>query len=665
MYLSIILLPMFSAMTTGLFGRFLGSKGSQIITASSLGLSAIFSLIAFYEVGILGSVCYIIGFKWIETDLLNLNFNFIFDSLTVVMLIVVTIVATLVTIYSIGYMSNDPHIPRFFTYLAIFTFAMLILVTSNNFLQLFIGWEGVGVSSYLLINFWYTRIQANKAAIKAMIVNRVGDFGLILGIMAIYYVFKSIDFSIVFASAYYVFNVKFLFLNMEIDAITLIGLLLFIGAVGKSAQIGLHTWLPDAMEGPTPVSALIHAATMVTAGVFMIIRCSPLLEFSHSILMIITFAGAMTAFFAAITGVAQNDLKRVIAYSTCSQLGYMVFACGISSYSVSLFHLMNHAFFKALLLLSAGSVIHAISDEQDMRKMGGLVKIIPFTYVLILIGSLSLMGIPFLTGFYSKDVILELAFANYHIYSNFSYWLGTISAFFTSFYSFRLILLTFFNKTNALKHTIVNMHDAPVIMMIPLIILVIGSIFIGYLTKDMIIGMGTNFWGNSLFTLPQNLYILESEFIPYYIKAIPVLFSITGALLSYFLYTHFSNLLNKVTISAVGRKLYTYLNKKLYFDILYNEYIVKKLYYFGYNISFKVLDRGIIEIIGPYGLSSIILKLSNKLSKFQTGYIYNYAFILFIGVTAFLFFILFNNIIYIDFRYIVIWIIVLFFSNFY
>nr|YP_009118091.1 NADH dehydrogenase subunit 5 [Malawimonas californiana]AJF22851.1 NADH dehydrogenase subunit 5 [Malawimonas californiana] len=665
MYLTILMLPIISALFTGLLGRNFGNRGSQIITVACLGISAVLSTIAFYEVGILGSVCYIIGFKWIESDLLNLNYNLIFDSLTVVMLVVVTLIATLVTIYSIGYMSEDSHISRFFTYLAIFTFAMLILVTSNNFLQMFIGWEGVGVSSYLLINFWYTRIQANKAAIKAMVVNRVGDFGLIIGIMAIYYVFRSIDFSIVFSSAYYIFNFKIIFLNMEFDAVTIIGLLLFVGAIGKSAQIGLHTWLPDAMEGPTPVSALIHAATMVTAGVFMIIRCSPLLEFSHNLLITITFIGAITAFFAAITGVAQNDLKRVIAYSTCSQLGYMVFACGISSYSVSLFHLMNHAFFKALLFLSAGSVIHAISDEQDMRKMGGLVKIIPFTYTLILIGSLSLMGIPFLTGFYSKDVILELAYANYHIHSNLSYWLGTISALFTSFYSFRLIILTFFNRTNALRFTIENMHDAPIVMIIPLVILVIGSIFIGYITKDMIIGMGTNFWGNSLFSLPQNIYIFESEFIPYYIKLIPVLFSITGAFMAFIFYIFFMKTLYKMNISSIGISVYTYLNKKLFFDILYNEFIVKKLYSFGYNISFKLIDRGIIEIIGPYGLSSIVLNLTSKLTKFQTGYIYHYIFVIFIGVVTIITLILFNPCLYIDFRYIIIWIIVIFLGYFY
>jgi NADH-ubiquinone oxidoreductase chain 5 len=667
MYLTIITLPILSAFITGVAGRYIGSRGSQILTTTCLSISAILSIIALYEVGILGSPCYITGFKWIDSGLFNLNYGLLFDSLTVIMLVVVTVIATLVNLYSIEYMSNDPHIPRFFSYISIFTFAMLILVTANNYLQMFIGWEGVGVSSYLLINFWFTRIQANKSAIKAMIVNRVGDFGLALGIMAIYYVYRSIDFSTVFASSYYLFNSKILFLNYEIDAITLICLLLFIGAVGKSAQIGLHTWLPDAMEGPTPVSALIHAATMVTAGVFMIIRSSPLLEFTHNALVIITIVGAITAFFAATTGVAQNDLKRVIAYSTCSQLGYMIFACGLSSYSVSLFHLMNHAFFKALLFLSAGSVIHAIADEQDMRKMGGFVQVLPFTYVLILIGSLSLMGIPFLTGFYSKDVILELAFANFHVYSTFSYWLGTISAFFTSFYSFRLIYLTFFNKTNAFRETMSNIHDAPIIMIIPLFILGLGSIFIGYLTKDMIIGMGTDFWGNALFTLPQNILILQSEFLPYYIKSIPVIFSILGATLSYYAYLVFYRLLYKLNISSLGIQLYTLFNKKYFVDIIYNEFIVKKLLSFGYNVTFKLFDRGFIELIGPYGLSTSLLKLTNKFSKLQSGYIYHYAFIIIIAITLLMLFIVLHSLfnITIDFRLFFVWILLIVFANFY
>ena len=636
MYLLIVLLPLISAIVSGFFGRYIGKKGAQILTTSFVGISAILSLIAFYEVALCANPCYITLITWIDSELLYASWGFIFDSLTVVMLIVVTIVSSLVHLYSIEYMGNDPHVPRFMSYLSLFTFFMLILVTADNFIQMFVGWEGVGLSSYLLINFWFTRLQANKAAMKAMIVNRIGDFGLSLAMFAIFLVFKSVDFTTVFATAPLFVNETFIFFNFEIDKLTLICILLFLGAVGKSAQIGLHTWLPDAMEGPTPVSALIHAATMVTAGVFLIIRTSPIFEYAPNALMIVTFVGAITAFFAATTGLLQNDLKRVIAYSTCSQLGYMVFACGLSNYSVSMFHLMNHAFFKALLFLSAGSVIHAMSDEQDMRKMGGLINIIPFTYSMMLIGSLSLMGFPFLTGFYSKDVILELAYAKYTIDGTVAHWLGTISAFFTSFYSFRLLYLTFLNDSNAYKQYLKESHEAPLLMAIPLIILAFGSIFVGYITKDMLIGLGTNFWGNSLFTLPQNVSLIESEFIPYWIKLIPVLFSISGAILAFVLYYFYSNYLYTLKFSYLGRKAYSFLSKKWYFDKIYNDFIVQKFLDFGYNISFKTLDRGIIEVIGPFGIVKTIGNLTKLITNLQSGYIYHYAFIMFTGMTLFI-----------------------------
>jgi len=386
---------------------------------------------------------------------------------------------------------------------------MRTLVTADNFLQMFFGWEGVGLSSYLLINFWFTRLQASKASIKAMLVNRVGYFGLSLGIMAVFSVFKSVCFVTVFSCAPHFTDTVFIFCSTECGLLNVICILLFIGAVGKSAQLGLHTWLPDAMEGPTPVSALIDAATMVTAGVFLIARSSPLFEYAPAALEIVTFVGGMTCFFAATTGLVQNDLKRVIAYSTCSQLGYMVFACGISNYQVGLFHLMNHAFFKALLFLSAGSVIHALSDQQDMRKMGKTVTLLPFTYGMVLIGSLFLTGLPFLTGFYSKDTILEfnkfnkLAFACYTINGNFSYWLGAICVLFTSYYSFRLLFLSFLSPVNLYRNQLHTGSDAPFLIPFPLILLTFGSIFYGYLGKDMMIGLGTNFWGNSVI---QTLY---------------------------------------------------------------------------------------------------------------------------------------------------------------
>ena len=454
--------------------------------------------------------------------------------------------------------------------------------------------------------------------------------------LLLFFVFNTLDFSTIFATSSFFFSVEILLFNYQFDALTVISIFFLLGAVGKSAQLGLHTWLPDAMEGPTPVSALIHAATMVTAGVFLLIRSSPLLEYAPTALIVITIMGALTAFFAATTGVVQNDLKRVIAYSTCSQLGYMVFACGLSAYSVSIFHLMNHAFFKALLFLSAGSVIHALSDEQDMRKMGGLVNLLPFTYIMILIGSLALMGIPFLTGFYSKDIILEFAYSKFTFYSNFSYWLGTISAFFTSFYSFRLIYLTFYGETNTYRQVVLHAHDAPIKMSIPLIVLVIGSIFVGYLFKDMFIGMGTDFWLTSIMTLPSNIIVLDSEFIPSYIKNIPVIFSISGALIAIIIYKWLNSGISFFVNTRIGYNLYKILNKKWYFDMFYNEYVVKYLLFFGYHISFKTLDRGFVELIGPFGLKKMILNFSQKMSNFQSGYIYHYTFIFFIGLVLFI-----------------------------
>lgn len=569
------------------------------------------------------------------------SWGFLFDSLTVVMLVVVTGVSSLVHLYSISYMSHDPSKARFMCYLSIFTFFMCMLVTGDNFIQLFLGWEGVGLASYLLINFWYTRLQANKAAIKAMLVNRVGDFGLALGIMACFSIFQTVDFSAIFAAvsvyAEDSYRSPLILGNIEFHAITIICILLFIGAVGKSAQIGLHTWLPDAMEGPTPVSALIHAATMVTAGVFMIARCSPLFEHSPNALMVITFVGAMTSFFAATTGFFQNDLKRVIAYSTCSQLGYMIFACGISNYSVSVFHLMNHAFFKALLFLSAGSVIHAMSDEQDMRKMGGLASLLPFTYAMMLIGSLSLVGFPFLTGFYSKDVILELAYAKYTISSNFAFWLGSLVVFFTSYYSFRLLFLTFLAPSRAYFKDIALCHDAPPIMAIPLIILAIGSIFVGYLAKDMMIGLGTPFWGNSIFILSKNELLCESEFAtPTLIRCAPLFFSGFGAFMAYQSHFVLTELFFKVKTSPIGQLLYSFLNKRWLFDKVYNDFIIRPCLWFGYEVSFKTLDKGVFDLLGPTGISWTLREMATEVSKIQTGFIAHYAFVMLIGLTIFI-----------------------------
>jgi NADH-ubiquinone oxidoreductase chain 5 len=510
---------------------------------------------------------------------------------------------------------------------------MLILVTADNYVQMFVGWEGVGLCSYLLINFWFTRIQANKAAIKAMVLNRIGDFGLVLGILIMFVKFKAVDYATVFSITPLFKDHSFIFLNYSFNLIDIIGFLLLIGAIGKSAQLGLHTWLPDAMEGPTPVSALIHAATMVTAGVFLIARSSPLYEYTPVILRVITVLGACTAFFAATVGLLQNDLKRVIAYSTCSQLGYMVFACGLSNYSVGVFHLANHAFFKALLFLGAGSIIHAVADEQDMRKMGGLKNLVPFTYSMMVIGSLALIGFPFLTGFYSKDVILEVAYGKYTTEGHFSYVLGSVGAFLTAFYSTRLLYLTFLSAPNGYKKIICSAFDSSYQICTALAVLSIPSMFIGFYTKDMIIGLGTDFWGNSIYVLPENMNMIDAEFINHSFKILPVVLSLFGAAASFTLYTFSSKLLFQIKISTLGKKVYNFLNKKWFFDKVYNEFIGQFFFRFGYNVSYKIIDRGIFEIFGPMGLSNSIFKKSLLISKLQTGYLYHITLIMLISST--------------------------------
>ena len=653
MYLNLIFLPLLSSLTVGLFGRKLGTQGSSLISVNCLLFTFLISLFCFYEVGLSNSVVYLKLMVWIDSELLNVDWGFLFDSLTVTMCCVVTFISLLVHLYSTEYMSHDPHLPRFMSYLSLFTFFMLILVSADNYIQMFVGWEGVGLCSYLLINFWFTRIQANKAAIKAMIVNRIGDFGLSLGILTLFIQFKAVDYATIFSLVPFYANENFLFLNFEFNSLSLISFFLLIGAVGKSAQLGLHTWLPDAMEGPTPVSALIHAATMVTAGVFLIARSSYLFEYAPNISKIVTILGACTAFFAATTGLLQNDLKRVIAYSTCSQLGYMIFACGLSNYSVGIFHLANHAFFKALLFLAAGSVIHSVADEQDMRKMGGLKNKIPFTYSIMLIGSLALMGFPFLTGFYSKDVILEVAYGKFCNSGYFSFILGTCGAFFTAFYSTRLIFLTFLSKPNTYKSVIFLTKESffyPI--NIVLAILAVPSIFIGFYFKDMFIGLGTDFWGNSIFVLPENMNRIDAEFLNQFIKLLPVIVTILGFSLSFLCYTFFNNFLFKLKISTFGNKIYIFLNKKWFFDKILNEYLSQNILNFGYRISYKIIDRGIIEIFGPLGLTTIISKKANFLYKLQSGVLYHYTLLILISTTFILgsryFWLYFIK--YIDFR---------------
>lgn len=653
MYLLILFLPLLGSLISGFGGRWLGCRGTNIFSTFCVIISSLFSILAFFEIGLAGTTCTIFLGPWIKSGSFYVSWGFLFDSLTVTMLVVITLVSSLVHIYSIKYMENDPHHPRFMSYLEIFTFFMLILVTADNLIQMFLGWEGVGLASYLLINFWYTRLAANQSAIKALITNRVGDFGLSLGIFLIFWVFNSVDYTVIF-SLVPLFDNQFLtFIGFELHVLTLISLFLFIGAVGKSAQLGLHTWLPDAMEGPTPVSALIHAATMVTAGVFLMIRFSPLLEFSPTILFILITFGSLTAFFAAITGVFQHDLKRVIAYSTCSQLGYMIFSCGMSCYDVSLFHLANHAFFKALLFLSAGSVIHAVSNEQDMRRMGSLLKFMPLTYSVMLIGSLALIGFPFLTGFYSKDFILELtqisSYSNLQtFYISFACWLGTMSVFFTSFYSFRLVYLTFLNNTSLSRSSLNLVHESSIIMISPLLILSIGSIFIGYLTRDLFVGFGSDFWGTAIFILPKHSNFIEAEELPTVIKWLPFILSLLGIffassvqILSKTFYFK-SNLQNLLLF-------FTFLvNKKWYWDVLYNRLIVLPVLNFGYLISFKILDRGFIELSGPYGFTKFVFFWSQILIKLQTGQITHYLFFIIFSFCFFSIILMYN---YINFTF--------------
>lgn len=641
MFLSnIILLPLLSSIFAGFGGNLIGRKGSIFVTNLCIFFCFLEVLITFYKVIFLDKQYYLTFSTWVDSGFFFCNWGFIFDPLTVVMLLVVLSISLLVHVYSGSYMEHDPHLPRFMSYLSLFTFFMLILVTADNFLQMFLGWEGVGFCSYLLINFWYTRLQANKAAIKAMLVNRVSDFALVLGLLVIFLHFKSIEYISVFATVPVIAGYSFTFLNCNVNIIDTACLLLFIGAMGKSAQLFLHTWLPDAMEGPTPVSALIHAATMVTAGVFLLARTSPLFEYSTVILNLIVVIGAMTAFFAGTVGLVQNDLKKVIAYSTCSQLGYMIFACGVSNYHVGIFHLFNHAFFKALLFLSSGSVIHALQDEQDMRKMGGLRRLLPYTYIMFVIGSLALMGFPFLSGFYSKDVVLEVAYSCHNLVGHFAYWLGTIAALCTAFYSTRLIYLTFLIKTNVFKHTIVNAHDAPFKMALPLSILAFCSIFFGFIFRDMFIGLGSDFWGNSIFILPNNINLIDAEFLPIIIKHCPIICSMAGLLVATYFYGFNLKQFYSYKMSYLGVFLYNFLNRKWLFDKIYNEYLVQNVLNISYKKTYKLIDRGIIEILGPFGFSTLVTKISFQLSKLHTGFIYNSAIILLFNLVLILIYIL-------------------------
>jgi NADH-quinone oxidoreductase subunit L len=631
MEISIIALPLIASIISGFFGKFIGDRNSEIITSLLVSISALFSAVILYEVIQNQYEENIIIATWIDSGSLNVNWSMKIDPLSAIMLVVVTFVSSLVHIYSIGYMSHDPHKPRFMAYLSLFTFAMLMLVTSDNFIQLFFGWEGVGLCSYFLIGFWFKKDTANAAAIKAFVVNRVGDFGFALGIFLIFYLFGTVNYSEVFEQIPMIVDKKLIFLGIELNSIDLICLLLFVGAMGKSAQIFLHTWLPDAMEGPTPVSALIHAATMVTAGVFLVVRCSPIYEYSELALNIITIVGMSTAFFAATVALVQTDIKKIIAYSTCSQLGYMFFATGVGAYNVAMFHLFTHAFFKALLFLGSGSVIHAFKDEQNINNMGGVWKKLPYTYTLMIIGTLALTGFPFLSGFYSKDAIIEFAYLRGNTVGNYAAGIGIITAFLTSIYSWRLMFKTFHGNYNNKVIKIEETHESPMVMLIPLIFLSLGAIFAGFTFKELFIGYKglNNFWQDSIFFLKP----LSNEHPPIWFLFLTPTLVVLSIPISYYIFIKNKNL--PVQIANVNKPLYKFLINKWYFDELYEAIFVKPSKKIGLFL-WKFFDLKIIDGFGPDGLSALIKKFSIKANKFQSGLIYQYAFVMLVGFSALL-----------------------------
>ena len=628
----IVFLPLLGSIIAGFWGRRLGDKISLYLTSSLLLISMTLSWITFWQLSSNHVDKVYPLMEWMNVGDFNVVWSLRHDMLSAVMMIVITTVSAMVHIYSIGYMSHDNSKPRFMSYLSLFTFAMLMLVTSDNLIQLFFGWEGVGLASYLLIGFWYHKPSAHTAAMKAFIVNRVGDFGFILGIIAIYSVFGSLYFDEIFSDVEGLHKLSIVMLGFKINVIELIAILLFIGAMGKSAQIGLHTWLPDAMEGPTPVSALIHAATMVTAGVFLVCRMSPLLEFAPFALNVITIVGAMTAIFAATIGLTQFDIKRVIAYSTCSQLGYMFFAAGVSAYPASMFHLTTHAFFKALLFLGAGSVIHAMSDEQDMRKMGGIWKKIPITYALMWVGSLALAGIPFFAGYYSKDLILEAAWAASSNSGYFAFWLGCLAAFLTAFYSWRVLLLTFHGNFNSSKEVLDHVHESPFVMLIPLFVLALGAIFSGWYFYNDFVGYNwKEFWGNSIFISEKHKAFKLAHYVPLWVKYLPIFLAILGILCAYLFYVLNPNL--PKILSKKFSPIYNLFFNKWYFDELYDYLFVKSFIKFG-NYFWKKGDEGTIDRFGPNGISKLVKNISSKSIIIQSGYIYHYAFAMLIGLVV-------------------------------
>jgi NADH-ubiquinone oxidoreductase chain 5 len=639
MYLAIITLPLLGAIVSGFFGRKVGISGAQLITSISIVVTTLLAVLAFFEVGLNNIPVSINLFTWIDSESLDVLWGFHFDSLTVSMLIPVLIVSSVVHIYSISYMSHDPHNQRFFSYLSLFTFMMIILVTANNFLLMFVGWEGVGICSYLLVSFWFTRIAANQSSISAFLTNRVGDCFLTIGMFALLWSFGNVDYSTIFSLAP--------FINENI--VTIIGICLVIGAMAKSSQVGLHVWLPMAMEGPTPVSALIHAATMVTAGVYLLMRASPLIEYSSTVLIICLWLGAITTIFSSLIGLFQQDIKKVIAYSTMSQLGMMVIAVGLSSYNIALFHLVNHAFYKGLLFLGAGAVIHAVSDNQDFRRYGGLRAFLPLTYSVMLIASLSLVAFPFMTGFYSKDLILESAYGQFYFSSTVVYFIATIGAMFTTLYSVKVLYLTFLTNPNGPISNYRNFitkhpaHEGDIFMSLPLIILAIFSIFFGYISKDIFIGLGSGFFtDNSIFTHPIREIMLNTEFaVPTLFKLLPLLFTILFSAVAIVLSEFMPITIIKFKLNRMGYNIFSFFSQRFFIELLYNKYVTGLILKLGGQTT-KILDKGSVELLGPFGLEKGLLSLSKSISTLDTGVITSYALYILVGLIFYILIPIFN-----------------------
>jgi NADH-ubiquinone oxidoreductase chain 5 len=641
MYLSLIVLPLLGCIVTGFFGRKVGVSGAQLITCACVVITTMLSILGFFEVGLNNVPVTINLFRWIDSEWFNIIWGFQYDSLTASMLIPVLMISSLVHIYSISYMSSDPHNQRFFSYLSLFTFMMIILVTANNYLLMFVGWEGVGVCSYLLVSFWFTRIAANQSSISAFLANRVGDCFLTIGMFVILWCLGNLDYATVFSLAPYINS----------NVIIIIGICLLIGAMAKSSQVGLHIWLPMAMEGPTPVSALIHAATMVTAGVYLLMRSSPLIEYSSTVLLLCLWLGGITTVFSSLIGLFQQDIKKIIAYSTMSQLGMMVVGIGLSSYNIALFHLINHAFYKALLFLGAGSVIHAVADNQDLRKYGGLINYLPLTYSVMLIASLSLVAFPFMTGFYSKDFILESAYGQFSFPGAAAYIIATIGAIFTTLYSVKVLYLTFLanpNGTRAYYRLVIDnlfsnsknykpAHEGDFFLTLPLVILALFSIFFGFITKDIFIGMGSNlFVDNSLFIHPIHEIMIDTEFaVPVLFKLLPFIFTVSFSVIALSLSELLSELVIYFKLSRLGYNIFGFFNQRFLIEFFYNKYITNLILILGGQLT-KILDKGSIEIFGPFGVERGLVRLSKNISSLSTSHVTTYALYMLIAFVIYL-----------------------------